>query len=151
MARPGPAPTPTHLKVIRGTRPDRINKAEPKPVASDPKCPTWLNAEGKKVWKRVAAQLKDMQLLFEADQDVLNAYVQAVVMHQEASKVVQREGITVPGRRDEFVKNPALQVVRDSATLIRMLAGELGLTPAARSRLKSENTEKAQDLDSLLE
>jgi P27 family predicted phage terminase small subunit len=151
MARPGPAPTPTHLKIIRGTRPDRINKAEPKPTATEPKCPTWLDSNGKKVWRRVAKQLKDMGLLFEADQDVIVAYVQAVITHQAASVVVQNEGIVVPGRRDEFVKNPALQVVRDSATLVRMLAGELGLTPAARARLKATDDGGAQDLDSLLE
>ena len=151
MARPGPAPIPTHLKIIRGTRQDRINKTEPKPAASEPKCPTWLSTDGKKIWRRVAKQLKEMGMLFEADQDVICAYVQAVITHQEASKVVAKEGIVVAGRRDEFVKNPALQVVRDNATLIRMLAGELGLTPAARARLKSPDNEGVQDLDRFLD
>ena len=141
MARPGPAPTPTHLRVVRGVRPDRINTSEPQPPKAEPKCPTWLSRDAKVVWKRTAEQLRSMGLLFEADQDVLVAYVGAVVNYQRATKLVDQEGIVVEGRRDGMVTNPAVRVQRDAAQQIRMLASELGL--------RAE--EKSDDADSLLD
>lgn len=146
MARPGPAPTPTHLRVVRGVRTDRINKSEPQPKQNEPKCPTWMSREAKAVWKRTAEQLRTMGLLFEADQDVLAAYVAAVVNFQKATKIVDTEGVVVEGRRDGMVTNPAVRVQRDAAQQIRMLAGELGLTPASRTRLKAEETSDDSDI-----
>ena len=145
MAKPGPAPTPTHLRIIKGDRKDRINTKEPKPKKAKPKCPAWLNKEAKKIWKRTAEQLDAMSLLFEADQDILCSYAIAVVTYQQATKLVDEQGILVEGRRDGSVTNPAVRVQRDQATLIRMLASELGLTPSSRSRLKAEVAEDESD------
>jgi P27 family predicted phage terminase small subunit len=146
MAKPGPAPTPTHLRIIRGDRKDRINTKEPKPDKSkQPKMPDWLSDEAKIIWRRTIKQLKSMNMLYEADQDVIVAYVNAVVNYQKASELVDRSGVLIKGRRDGVVKNPAVQIQRDAATLIRMLAGELGLTPSARTRLKAEHSDESAD------
>ena len=145
MARPGPAPTPTHLKVVRGERKDRINTKEPKPVGNKPKCPAWLSKEAKQVWKRTAAQLDAMSLLYAADQDILLSYAVAVVTYKQATQLVDQQGVLIEGRRDGQVTNPAVRVQRDQATLIRMLASELGLTPSSRSRLKAEEAEDGDD------
>jgi P27 family predicted phage terminase small subunit len=89
-----------------------------------------------------------MGLLFEADQDILAAYANAVVNYQRSTEIVDREGVLVEGRRDGMVSNPAVRVQRDSAMLIRQLAGELGLTPSARTRLKADG-ESSDDSDLL--
>jgi P27 family predicted phage terminase small subunit len=146
MAKPGPAPTPTHLRIVRGDRKDRINTKEPKPDKSkQPKMPDWLSDEAKIIWRRTIKQLKSMNMLYEADQDVIVAYVNAVVNYQKATELVDRSGVLIKGRRDGVVKNPAVQIQRDAATLIRMLAGELGLTPSARTRLKAEQSDESTD------
>jgi len=145
MARPGPAPTPSHLRVVRGDRKDRINTNEPKPKKAKPKCPSWLGKEAKAVWRRTAIQLDLMGLLFEADQDILAAYSVAVVTYKDATKLVEEQGILIEGRRDGLVTNPAVRVQRDQATLIRMLASEMGLTPSSRTRLKAEESNDAED------
>lgn len=41
-------------------------------------------------------------------------------------------GILVKGDGGNFVKNPAMQIVRDTAHTIRSYAQEFGLTPSAR-------------------
>ena len=150
MARPGKAPTPTHLKIVKGDRKDRINQNEPKPKKAKPKCPKWLSADAKVVWKRTADQLDAMSLLYEADQDILVSYAIAVVTYKQATELVDQQGILVEGRRDGFVTNPAVRVQRDQATLIRMLASELGLTPSSRTRLKAEDA-KDDSADSFLD
>lgn len=136
--KPGPNPTPTHLRIVRGDRKDRININEPKPKKIEPKCPKWLSPEAKKIWKQTTKQLKDMGLLFEADQDIIIAYVNAVVNYQKATELVDKSGVLIKGRRDGVVTNPAVRVQRDAATQIRQFASELGLTPSARTRLQAE-------------
>jgi P27 family predicted phage terminase small subunit len=147
MAKPGPQPTPTHLRVVRGERKDRINTQEPKPKKKKPKCPDFLSDEAKVIWRRTAKQLEQMGMLYEADQDILAAYANAVQNYVKASELVDRSGVLIKGRRDGVVTNPAVRVQRDSATLIRMLAGELGLTPSARTRLKADQNDTDDFLD----
>lgn len=149
MARPGPKPLPTHLKVMQGTRSDRVNLAEPKPKKAPPRCPAWLSPEAKTVWRRLTAQLKTMGMLYAADEDIIAAYANAVVTYQKATKLVEEHGLLIPGRRDDLVTNPAVRIQRDAAQLIRQLAGELGLTPSSRSRLSVEE-ETPDDGDALL-
>jgi P27 family predicted phage terminase small subunit len=149
MSRPGPAPTPTHLKIVRGVRRDRINTSEPTPTKKAPPCPSWLSAEAKKVWRRVSKQLSEMGLLYACDGDSLAAYCEAVVRHQRACEIVNTTGILVEGRRDGMVKNPAVQVARDAEATIKAFAQEFGLTPSARTRLKT-NEETSSTLDDLL-
>jgi P27 family predicted phage terminase small subunit len=145
MSTPGPKPMPTHLRVVRGTRPDRINKKEPKPRAAKPKCPTWLSDEAKAVWRRTVKELEAMNILASADQDIIVAYANAVVNFQRATELVDRSGVLVKGRRDGVVTNPAVRVQRDAAQLIRQLASELGLTPSSRTRLSAEKADGGAD------
>lgn len=147
MTRPGPKPAPTQLRIVRGDRPDRINTKEPKAPKSVPRCPAWLSADAKKIWRRTVKQLESMQILSEADQDVICAYVNAVVLYERATKIVDEVGVLVEGRRDGMVKNPAVQVQRDQAQLIRQLGSELGLTPSSRSRLVIEEAAEDDFLD----
>ena len=148
MTKPGPAPLPTHLKIVKGTvRKDRINSNEPKPKHKIPRCPEWLSEDAKKIWKRTTAQLKSMGILYEADIDIIVAYCNAVVNYQKASLIVDQSGVLIKGRRDSVVTNPAVRVQRDAATLIRMLASELGLTPSARSRISLESNDADDILD----
>lgn len=148
MAKPGPKPLPTHLKMVKGiVRKDRINLHEPKPKNKQPRCPEWLSEDAKKIWKRTIHQLKLMGILYESDIDIIIAYCNAVVNYQKATLIVDQSGVLIKGRRDSVVTNPAVRVQRDAATLIRMLASELGLTPSSRSRLSSENNDSDNILD----
>ena len=54
MAKRGPKPQPTALKLLRGTRADRVNDAEPCPPPGEPAPPAYLDAEGLAEWGRRA-------------------------------------------------------------------------------------------------
>lgn len=144
--QPGPKPLPTHLKIVKGIRADRINKEEPKAVKSKSiKAPIWLSDDAKKVWAVTTKELKNMGMLYKADTDIIVAYCNAVVNYRAATDIITKTGILVEGRRDGMVSNPACRVQRDSAMLIRQLASELGLTPSSRSRLSVKNMEAMTD------
>ena len=151
MGKPGPAPLPSHLKLLRGTaRPSRTNKSEPKPKAKAPRCPEWLSDEAKAEWRKTVKQLKAMGVLFESDQDLIAAYANALVNYRKATLMVDAEGLLIEGRRDGMVTNPAVRVQRDSAQLIRQLAQEFGLSPSSRTRIGT-NGDTNDGLDDLLE
>lgn len=147
MTIPGPKPTPTHLRIVRGERADRINKNEPKASKSKPRCPNWLSAEAKTVWRRTVKQLELMGILSEADNDIICAYSNAVVNYQRATELVDKAGVLIKGRRDGVVTNPAVRVQRDSAMLVHRFATELGLTPSSRTRLTVSDGDDDDFLD----
>jgi P27 family predicted phage terminase small subunit len=68
--------------------------------------------------------------------DSLSCYCDAIVTHQKASPVLAKSPILVKGVR-ALVKNPALQVQRDSAAQIRAFAQEFGLTPSSRTGVQT--------------
>jgi P27 family predicted phage terminase small subunit len=77
-----------------------------------------------------------------ADHDVLRLLCEAIGRYHHAAGLLAQTGpiITAAGRgarRGELVKSPLVQIVRDEAALIRSLARELGLTPAARAGLRT--------------
>ena len=68
MATRGRKPKPTAIKELEGNPGKReLNQNEPKPEKKAPRCPTWLEAEAKKEWKRLAKQLEQLGILTEVD------------------------------------------------------------------------------------
>jgi P27 family predicted phage terminase small subunit len=65
-----------------------------------------------------------------AHHDVLRSFCEATSTYVAAQKALAATSLLVK-RRDGLVKNPLLQVVRDLRDQQRLLARELGLTPAA--------------------
>src|ERR1700680_4917197 len=74
----GPKPKPTTLKLLTGNPGKRpLNDAEPQPLVGDPGCPSWLDAEAKREWKRIAPELVSLGLLTILDRATFAAYCQA--------------------------------------------------------------------------
>ena len=134
MGRRGPAPTPTALKILRGeTRPSRIGRDEPRPVGELVSIPTDISPEAQAVWRRVLREFGHTGVIRGADSDIMRIYCETVARYEKASRLLDASGPLITGARGgELVKNPLHQIVRDNAVLVRSLASELGLTPAAR-------------------
>ena len=141
MTRRGPAPTPTALKILRGeTRPSRVNRDEPRPVGELVPIPEDISPEAQAVWRRVVREFGHTGVIRGADGDVMRIYCETVARYEKASRLLDASGPLIKGARGgELVKNPLHQIVRDNAVLIRSLASELGLTPAARVGLHDAN------------
>jgi P27 family predicted phage terminase small subunit len=139
MGSRGPKPTPTNLKVLRGeTRPSRLNLDEPQPLPTFPDAPAHLSDEAKAVWGRVREQMGHTRVIRGADADILELYCETLVRSREASALLGRSGFLIKGaRHGELVKNPLVAMVRDITAQVRILAGELGLTPASRTSLRA--------------
>lgn len=139
MARRGPAPTPTKIRLLRGeTRPSQINRHGPEPLPGMPEPPDDLDPAAKVVWERVMREFGHTGVIRGADHDVFRAYCDAVVRYGQAEAALRGTGPLVRDRHHggELTKSPLHQIVRDNAALVRALAGDLGLTPAARVGLR---------------
>lgn len=130
----GRKPAPTALKLVDGTRKSRINQDEPVPEDGVPACPS-KNPQVREVWDYTVAQLQSMRVITLAERDVLLAYCMAVVVHHTASQILDEEGVLMSGAHG-LTAHPAIRVAREAAAQIRAFAGEFGLTPAARTRIK---------------
>lgn len=156
----GRKPKPTALKVLEGNRGKRpLTRNEPKPTGKAPGCPTWLAPEGKAEWRRVVPELDRIGMLTRVDRAALTAYCETWAtfvtaqrqLHEHGLVLLQREGYTLDGEHLIIrpAKNPAVQIARDSAALIRQFCAEFGLTPSARARISLPEVEADDPLASI--
>lgn len=146
MARPGPAPKPTRLRVLEGeTRPSRLNHAQPVPPEGDVVAPEHLGPDALAVWVATMGQIAAMRLVTPADTEALASYCEAVVQRRRAWAVLQASAPLIRGQRGNLVRNPAMQVWRDAATVQAKMAAEFGLTPAARAAWRGAPTTEDDD------
>lgn len=104
-------------------------------------CPAWLSTQAKREWKRLAPELVRLGVLTHLDRDSLAVYCEAVVHYRQAAELIDRSAVLVKSGGGRLVKNPALQVARDQAAIIRGFAREPGLTPSARSGISVPEAE----------
>ena len=111
------------MKLARGTfRADRAAGREAKPVGK-PSCPSWLNADAKKEFRRLANVLGKMGLLGAADQNSLARYASTWVRWRQAVQMIERGGeVTV--YKDDAGKVKAVQPAA-FASIARGLAEQL--------------------------
>lgn len=115
--------------MTRGLKPTTIVPGS-SPVTGIPKTPSYLAKEAKAEWRRVAPILIDeRKVLTEADLSALENYVIAVATMRQAHKELHATGLLLGGKR-----NPLSTILLQAQQQQLRAAGELGLTPAARSR-----------------
>lgn len=124
---PRSAPSPGSV-MTRGAKPTILPATNLVTVV--PKTPSYLSKEGKTEWRRVASILvADRKVLTEADLAALENYVIAVATMRQAHSELQATGLLIAGKR-----NPLSTILLQAQQQQLRAAGELGLTPAARSR-----------------
>lgn len=136
---------PTNLKILEGNpgrRPLLANQPKPKPLA--PKCPASLPKEAKKHWEYLAPKLEALGLLTEVDGPALTDFCLCLARLEEAEKIVQENGMLIPGERG-LVKNPAAQLAREYRSAAQKWCARLGLDPQSRSGMDVTKPNSAQD------
>ena len=114
----GPKPAPSALKALAGNPGKRaINHMEPQPERGAPLCPDWMPPDGRAQWDKVVPELDALGMLTKVDSATLEGFC---ALYAEFVATV-RSGASI---------KPALM------GQLRYYAGELGLSPTARARLK---------------
>ena len=76
MGRRGPTPTPTEVLKLRGSTlvTKHRERTEAKGPAGKPRCPEWLDADAKAMWRKLVPQLATMGVLTLVDGNALARY-----------------------------------------------------------------------------
>jgi P27 family predicted phage terminase small subunit len=148
MGKRGPAGKPTNLRLLHGDQkkdPQRVNRNEPIPDASDIKPPTWLSKQARRVWRKLAPDLIAKKVLTGWDVEAFASYCDAVVRRAEAAKKVEEEGqvveLPVFNKNGDLTgyrvaRNPWLMAHKDADLQAQRWGARFGLTPSERQDIK---------------
>lgn len=153
MAQRGRKPKPTALKVLEGNLGGRpLNVNEPKPVKKAPRCPSWVEDEAKKEWKRMGKVLEQLGLLTEMDMAAFAGYCQAYARWKEAEEFITQHGTMVRTPNGYLQQVPQVSIAQTNLKIMLKFCEQFGLTPSARSRIVgSENpNDPTDEMEALL-
>ena len=141
MGRRGPAPTPTPILRLTGSRRAKAREQhEPKPPEDRPVCPRHLTKDQRAVWRKLSTHLRKVGLLTSVDADTMERYAVAYVRWRQCEKWIEGHGIKYPiknkkGEVTSIAQFPEVSEARSLAKQLLEMAREFGLTPAARARI----------------
>jgi len=135
MGRRGPAPTPTSQKLLKGTRKDRLNSAEPQPSSSSPRPPDELDSLARKEWDRLVPILNRMRVLTEADGAALSLYCTTYSQFVDATQELKIHGMLIVTDSGSLKVNPLINVISQCRAMMLKCLAEFGCTPSSRSRI----------------
>jgi P27 family predicted phage terminase small subunit len=145
---PGPRPTPTHLKLLRGNPGhQKLNKGEPQPAQppEPPEAPEFLTSYARDEWHRLAGELFRLKLLTVADIMPFAAYCVAYqhwrVAEEKLQAMAARDSVSAGlllKRGDGTAgQNPLVRIAANAAADMVRFGAEFGLSPAARARISA--------------
>jgi P27 family predicted phage terminase small subunit len=140
---PGPPPTPTRLHLLRGNPSHlsrrQLHKGEPQPARGDacPDPPAFLDQYAAEEWRRVAPELWNLGLLTVLDHMTFAVYCRSVGRWLQAEELLANADPVVEGSADNQVVNPLIKIAIESARNVVRFAGEFGMTPSSRARVRA--------------
>jgi P27 family predicted phage terminase small subunit len=140
---PGGRPrTPTRVLQLRGThRKDRHGDPADEvqfPLPTElPPAPGFFDEMARYEWERVGPELIEKQLLTEQDLAAFGLYCLNVARVVAAEKVLSLEGLTMMTPGGFEMARPEVSIARQCGVEVRKFAQEFGLTPSARTKVRS--------------
>lgn len=142
--------TPTAIRNATGNPSHRpLPVKEPAPLPGEPPMPLDLSLAAQWVWKEMVPILHEMGTLTTSDGEALAAYCETKVTWRMAQNSIELDGIVIESTQGRK-KNPAVTVADSSLKQMRSLMGEFGMTPASRTKIRSESPDADSPLEQLL-
>lgn len=148
MAKPGPAPKPTALRVAEGNPGKRalpVNEPQPEPLVEIPKPPSFLMDLAKKHWKEQAEILQRAGLLTEVDLDAFAAMCNSYATWVDAQRQLKKTGMLVRGPSGHPVMSPYISISEKALNRLLQYQKEFGLTPSSRTRVQLDSGDGEED------
>jgi len=152
MKAPGPPPTPTNLKLLRGNPGKRkLSSTEPDPPTEIPSCPKYLNKIARVEWKRMAKQLLALGLISQLDRAFLAGYCTAYATWAEAEEQLEQYGKVFKSPSGYPMASPYLAIRDRALEQMRAFGTEFGMSPSSRSRVKVKNPKQRSLFEDFLD
>lgn len=136
--------TPTKILEMRGSWLAKTRPNEPQPPPAAPRAPTWLDAEGKRIWHTWWKRLSACGMLTQADEVAFARYCQTLARWIELERFWQKHGAVHPlrdaaGNVTSFAIFPQIGLyLRLSDQLLKFEAA-FGLTPSSRATVQKQD------------
>lgn len=154
MTKPGPKPTPTALKKLRGNPGRRpLPKDEPVLEPKAPRKPRGLKKKhfaAAKLYDQLARELQRAGISTALDGPAFRLMAEHYGLAMQAAQIIAVEGLMTVDERGLLRKHPMLQVLRDNSEMYRKYAAEFGGTPSSRTRLKAPPVPEEETLVDIL-
>ena len=110
-----------------------------------PKPPKHLCKDAKREWETVCKTLFEIGVLTEIDKAVLAAYCTAYALWERSWRAINEmsatgklgAGLMISTTNGNMIQNPLVGTANKAAGDMVRFASELGMTPAARSKIKA--------------
>ncbi|MGE5611157.1 MAG: phage terminase small subunit P27 family [Bacillota bacterium] len=141
MGLRGPKPTPSAVKIARGTyRADRAAACEAQPLGK-PTCPNFLSTDERKEFRRVVRLLSSMGLIGAIDGNALARYARLWCRWRQAEQMITKTGDVFPikdsdGKVKCLQQSPYVSIARSLSEQLDKLEASFGMNPSARSRIE---------------
>jgi P27 family predicted phage terminase small subunit len=110
-----------------------------------------MDRDAQLVWAHVLREMRGTGVIVGADRDLLRVYAETMASYtRNRALLVQSGSVIVGARSGDVVVNPLSRVVRGESDMLRLLARELGLSPAARAGLRIDLGADQGDMDDIL-
>ena len=139
----GPAPEPTRLKILKGVRPCRINKNEPKPRTVSARIPSgWekqMSTNAKIFWRRHAPRLVKLGLLTEIDLDTFRILCEIYNRWRECASAIKKHGMIYENPESEVLKfRPEVGIIDKLEKTMLSYLQQFGMSPSSRGGISVE-------------
>ena len=137
----GRPPKPTEIKKLEGNLGKRpLNEFEPRPAKCIPNPPEYLDEFATQAWNIVSETLDSVNVLTVADRDMLALYCTLHSQWRQCQEIIKKEGMTMDilntdGSIKYSQQRPEVGIANKCSQQMISLAGQFGMTPAARTKL----------------
>lgn len=146
---------PTNLRVLEGNPSKRpLPQNEPKPVPIAPKCPSWANRYGKRLWKELIPEMERLGLVTKIDGASFAAMCHSYGVWVECEQYLKKHGRTYEytnkAGETNMIARPEVAIGQKALAEFRRWAAEFGLTPAARTKIEVKVQTEEDPMEVLL-
>jgi P27 family predicted phage terminase small subunit len=142
----GRKPTASIIKLVTGNpgkRPPNASEAKPAVVVPEP--PESLDAVALAEWQRVTPILAEVGLITKLDRAVIATYCTAWSRWVECERMLAFTGFIVKSPKGVPMFSPYLTGSYKAMDYLCRLAGEIGLSGSARSRIRAGDVPRGAD------
>lgn len=136
--KPGKAPQPVELKLIKGTASNHpTEKSAMAPPVEAPECPVHLTDAARAEWERIVPLLINLRILSKVDTAALALYCQSYGRWQFSEAEIKKMGgaLMVKAPSGYPIQNPYLAIANRAMEDCHRYLQQFGLSPSARTRV----------------
>ena len=112
--------------------------------------PKDIEADAVSYMENVLQNLEDTGVLENVDSAALNMLARNYSMFIQASKQLEKDGLTVISDRGNIAPHPAIRIAKDAQTQAMKVMAEFGLTAKARTKLKLDKTDEESPFEAFV-